>query len=254
MASIRVRSALLALFAALAIAGCGGSDSDGKGEVGANVRSLAVFGDSLSDLGTYQVGQVAAVGGGRFTTNPARLWVEYVADYYGVTVSKNRVGGFGVPITVLGGTGYAEGGARIALQPGINCTPDGAGGCTLQGALTRPITQQIAAHVAASGGTLSNRQLALILAGNNDMLIQAAGVSAAGGTAAALAAAQTNMGIAGATLGAAARSLLTAGAGKVVIVTPFDVAATPLGASGNDTSRGLFQGLLLAFNQQLQGQ
>ncbi len=115
-------------------------------------------------------------GGGRFSTNPAKFWVEYVADYYGVTVSKNRVGGFGVPITVLGGTGYAEGGARVALQPGINCAPDGAGGCTLAGALTRPVTQQIAAHLAASGGTLSNRQLALILAGNNDMLIQAAGV------------------------------------------------------------------------------
>ena len=252
MASIRVRGAWLALFAALAVAGCG-DNSDGKGEVGQNVTSIAVFGDSLSDLGTYQVGQVAAAGGGRFTTNPARLWVEYVADYYGVTVSKNRVGGFGVPITVLGGTGYAEGGARVALQPGINCAPDGAGGCTIAGALTRPITQQIAAHVAASGGTLSNRQLALILAGNNDMLVQASAVSAAGGTPASIAAAQTAMGVAGATLGTAARSLITAGAGKVVIVTPFDLAAAPLGLSGTDTTRGLFQGLMLAFNQQLQG-
>jgi phospholipase/lecithinase/hemolysin len=252
MASIRVRGAWLALFAALAVAGCG-DNSDGKGEVGQNVTSMAVFGDSLSDLGTYQVGPVAAAGGGRFSTNPAKFWVEYVADYYGVTVSKNRVGGFGVPITVLGGTGYAEGGARVALQPGINCAPDGAGGCTLAGALTRPVTQQIAAHLAASGGTLSSRQLVLILAGNNDMLVQASAVAAAGGTPASVTAAQTAMGVAGATLATAARSLITAGAGKVVVLTPFDVVATPLGSASSVTSQGLFQGLLLAFNQQLQG-
>jgi len=252
MASIRMRGAWLALLlsAALAVAGCGG-DSDGKGQVGANVTSMAVFGDSLSDLGTYQVGQVAAAGGGRFTTNPARLWVEYVADYYGVTVSKNRAGGFGVPFTVLGGTGYAEGGARVALRPGVSC-PDGPSGCALPGQATRPITEQIAAHIAASGGALSNKQLVLMLAGNNDMLAQATAVNLAGGTAAAVAAAQQAMGVAGGTLGNAARSLITAGAGKVVILTPFDIAASPAGAAGTDASRGLLQGLMLAFNQGLQ--
>jgi len=34
------------------------------------VRQVVVFGDSLSDVGTYKVGPVAQVGGGRFTTNP----------------------------------------------------------------------------------------------------------------------------------------------------------------------------------------
>jgi phospholipase/lecithinase/hemolysin len=253
MASIRVRGGWLALLlsAALAVAGCGGSDSDGKGEVGANVTSMAVFGDSLSDLGTYQVGQAAAVGGGRFTTNPGRLWVEYVADYYGVTVSKNRAGGFGVPFTVLGGTGYAEGGARVALRPGVSC-PDGASGCTLPGQATRPIMEQVAAHIAASGGALSNKQLVLMLGGNNDMLVQATAVNTAGGSATAVAAAQQAMGVAGGTLGTAARSLITAGAGKVVILTPFDIAASPAGAAGTDASRGLLQGLMLAFNQGLQ--
>jgi phospholipase/lecithinase/hemolysin len=252
MASIRVRGAWLALFAALAVVGCGGDD-DGKGSVGSNVNSIAVFGDSLSDLGTYQVGQVAAAGGGRFTTNPAKLWVEYVADYYGTSVTRNRTGGFGVPITVLGGTGYAEGGARVALQPGINCFPDGAGGCTLQGALSRPVTQQMAAHLAANGGRIDGKQLILVLSGNNDMLVQAQTVSAAGGTAAAVAAAQQAMGVAGATLATAIRSLITAGATKVAVVMPFDVAQSPLGESAGATSQALFQGLMLAFNGQLQG-
>jgi phospholipase/lecithinase/hemolysin len=251
MASIRVRGAWIALFAALAVVGCGGDD-DGKGQVGANVNSIAVFGDSLSDLGTYQVGQVAAVGGGRFSTNPAKFWVEYVADYYGTSVTRNRTGGFGVPVTVLGGTGYAEGGARVALQPGINCFPDGAGGCTLQGALTRPVTQQMAAHVAASGGSISGKQLILVLAGHNDMLVQAQAVSAAGGTPAAVAAAQTAMGVAGATLATAIKSLMAAGATKVAVVTPFDFAQTPFGASAGATTQALFQGLMLAFNGQLQ--
>lgn len=252
MASIRARGAAVALLSALLLAACGGGSEDGKGQVGANVTSVAVFGDSLSDLGTYQVGQVAAAGGGRFSTNPAKFWVEYVAEYYGTTVTRNRTGGFGVPVTVLGGTGYAEGGARVALQPGINCVPDGAGGCTIQAALTRPITQQVAAHIAASGGTINSKQLILMLAGNNDMLVQAQAVAAAGGTPAAQAAAQTAMGVAGATLAATARSLVTAGATKVVVLTPFDLAESPLGAAQGASSRALFQALLLAFNSQLQ--
>jgi len=39
-------------------------------------RQMVVFGDSLSDVGTYQVGFIAQVGGGKFTTNPGPVWAE----------------------------------------------------------------------------------------------------------------------------------------------------------------------------------
>ncbi len=43
---------------------------------GGRIRQVVVFGDSLSDVGTYQVGDIAAVGGGKFTTNPGWVWPE----------------------------------------------------------------------------------------------------------------------------------------------------------------------------------
>lgn len=233
---------------ALLVASCGGDD-----DTSANIQSMAVFGDSLSDLGTYQVAAVAPTGGGRFTTGGnTRLWVEYLADYYGVTVSRNRTGGFGSPITVLGGTGYAEGGSRVALQPGINCVPDGMGGCTLQAALTRPITQQVSAHLAAVGGRIPATQLVVIFAGANDIFFQAGTVQAAGGTPAAIAAAQAALVTAGGTLATTARSLVTAGANQVLVLTVPDMGYTVQGQSSTQ-ARDLFSGLTLAFNSALTG-
>lgn len=241
------RASAIAL-TALLVASCGGDD-----ETSSNVQSMAVFGDSLSDLGTYEVPAVAASGGGRFTTGAnTKLWVEYLADYYGVGISRNRTGGFGSAITVLGGTGYAEGGSRVALQPGINCVPDGMGGCTLQGALTRPITQQVAAHLAANGGRIPGTQLIVILGGANDIIYQAGVVQAAGGTPASVAAAQAALVTAGGTLAATAKSLVSAGATKVLVLTVPDLGYTIQGQSSTQ-ARDLLSGLTLAFNSALTG-
>lgn len=251
----RLLACALAFGAALLVSCGGGSSSVDNDQTGA-IRSVAVFGDSLSDLGTYEVGPVAAAGGGRFTTNPGKLWVEYVADYYGASVTRNRTGGFGVPITVLGGTGYAEGGARVSQQPGINCVPDGAGGCTLQAALTRPVTQQMAAHLAANGGRIPDRQLILVLAGANDILLQAGQVSAG---AISLAQAQQAVGFEAATLAAAVRNLVTAGATNVVVLTSFDISLTPVANAlvadpvTRANAQNLFLALSLAFNNALTG-
>ncbi|MBP7414077.1 MAG: hypothetical protein KA932_09405, partial [Giesbergeria sp.] len=52
----------LPVLAAAALAACGGSDEP-------RYTSMVNFGDSLSDVGSYRVGSVAALGGGKFTVN-----------------------------------------------------------------------------------------------------------------------------------------------------------------------------------------
>ena len=52
---------------ALLLAACGGGDSNQTPVV--KFTSMVSFGDSLSDVGTYKVGTVAALGGGMYTVN-----------------------------------------------------------------------------------------------------------------------------------------------------------------------------------------
>ncbi len=112
---------------------------------------LVVFGDSLSDGGAYtawasfaasganrMVGATplamlaaAAPYGGKFTTNPGKVWVENLATAIGYDLKPaNLMGGgqasMNLSLPQLGGcttcTNYAQGGARVALQPGIGNT------------------------------------------------------------------------------------------------------------------------------------
>ena len=62
----------LAMITAAVLSACGGSSGDPQ--PGAQVNrvkfaSQVSFGDSLSDVGTYNVGTVKALGGGKFTIN-----------------------------------------------------------------------------------------------------------------------------------------------------------------------------------------
>jgi phospholipase/lecithinase/hemolysin len=253
---------LLAVAATLVLASCG---SDENADVpnnnhGPNVTRVVSFGDSLSDLGTYSAFTTASgvPGAGQFTTNtgtatPASLWVNSVATYYGTAISKNRTQGFGMPTVLLGGTGYAQGGSRVALQPGINCAPAGVPPvCTA--ASTVPVTDQITAYLLATGGGVPGGDLILILAGNNDMLFQlgvfsasvGAGVPVATAQAAALAGVQA----AATALVGQVRRLLGAGGNKIVVVSPFDLVPTPFGASVGPAA-ALLSGMLLTFNNVL---
>src|SRR5580700_9220108 len=107
------------------LAACGGSSSSGNNTPPGGVTLQVVsFGDSLSDVGTYAPVATADFGGGRFTTNPGQIWTQNVAQYYGDTLTAAQTGGFGVPLAPASGLGYAQGGARVTLQPGIgHATP-----------------------------------------------------------------------------------------------------------------------------------
>jgi outer membrane lipase/esterase len=189
MKSIRLK--LAALGAALVLAACGGG---GAGDQSPRVafKSMVSFGDSLSDVGTYRVGTIAAIGGGEFTVNgPApRNWTEFIAADIQVAqpcaaqtgLLPNIPGLVGAPVTnVPACTNYAQGSSRVT---GI-FAPSSA---TLQaapfnqvnlGVLAVPVATQMAAHLAKVGGAYSGTELVTVLAGGNDVFMNVNGVAAA---------------------------------------------------------------------------
>ncbi|HSV34198.1 MAG TPA: SGNH/GDSL hydrolase family protein [Ramlibacter sp.] len=191
MRSMRLK--LAALGAAVVLAACGGGDS------GFDFTSTVSFGDSLSDVGTYKVGTIAAVGGGKWTVNgsTAMNWTEIVAAGAGTPAPcaaqtgllTNIPGLVGAPVTdVPGCLNYAQGSSRVSQL----FAPNSA---TLQaapfnqvnlGLLAVPITTQMSRHLANVGGAYSGTELVTVLAGGNDLFMNFGGVAsaAAGGATA----------------------------------------------------------------------
>ncbi|MDZ4376310.1 MAG: autotransporter domain-containing protein [Phenylobacterium sp.] len=106
---------------------------------------VVVFGDSISDGGAYA--RIAPAGAGRFTTNPDPVWVERIAAGFGLDLAPRAVGG----------TNYAEGGARVAVA-----RPNAPGDLS-----RTPVVQQVDAWLA--GGGVSKGDLVIIQGGGNDV-------------------------------------------------------------------------------------
>ncbi len=196
----------MTVMAAAVIAGCGGNDPrPGDQSPKLKYSSQVSFGDSLSDVGTYKVGAVAAIGGGTFTingnntaVNPAltgKNWTELMAAQVGLPapcpavtgLDGDATKGFSVPVQAKAGCfGYAQGGARVTnpVGPGNKLT-----GSPL-GALTVPIVTQVKNHLAAVGGKFKGDEIVYVMGGNNDVLIGLEQLSA-GATAAGTAAGST---------------------------------------------------------------
>ncbi len=265
-----LRLGAIALATAGLLAACGGSD-DPPAAATVTYGKLVVFGDSLSDVGTYATpGLVGATGGGRFTVNgaSAQLWVDRVAAAAKVPavcaaqMGLNSVGplaGFASPaVNNAGCHGYAQGGARVTnpVGPGNVATLPGASSGAL-GQLTVPVVTQIQNHLVASGGSFAGTDLVAVLAGANDLFMQVATVQAtvaAGGDATAAGQAATvAMGQAGGELAAYIKSLIVAkGAQRIVVVGVPDVSVTPDSLAQPQSSRDLVQLLSFTFNAQLQ--
>lgn len=265
-----LRLGAIALAAAGLLGGCGGSD-DPPAAAKVTYTKLVVFGDSLSDVGTYATpGLVGATGGGRFTINGAstQLWVDRLATAAKVPAvcaaqnGLNSVGplaGFAsLVVNRAGCYGYAQGGSRVTnpVGPGNVATLPGASSGAL-GQLTVPIVTQISNHLAASGGSFSGTDMVTVLAGANDLFMQVAtvqGTVAAGGNATTAGQAATvAMGQAGGELAAYIKSLIVAkGAKRVIVVGVPDVSVTPDSLGQPQSSRDLVQLLAYTFNAQLQ--
>ncbi|MDP3671469.1 MAG: SGNH/GDSL hydrolase family protein [Telluria sp.] len=188
----------LALLVALALAACGGS-TGGDQTLKTRFSAQVTFGDSLSDVGTYAVGTVAAIGGGQFTINgdntskaPAltgKNWTELMAAQFGLPapcaaqtgLEGDASLGFAVPVANHPNCfGYAQGSARVTNPIGPYHKLTGSP----IGMLTVPVATQIANHLALSGGKFKGDEIVFVLAGGSDVFMQlgqlGAGASAAG--------------------------------------------------------------------------
>ncbi|GGB93907.1 SGNH/GDSL hydrolase family protein [Pseudoduganella buxea] len=195
----------LAMITAAVLSACGGSSGDPQ--PGAQVNrvkfaSQVSFGDSLSDVGTYNVGTVKALGGGKFTINgnntavatelTGKNWTELMAAQLGLPapcpaqtgLDGNAAQGFSVPVVENTSCfSYAQGGARVTnpIGPGHKLT-----GSPL-GALTVPVVTQVKNHLARVGGKFKGDEVVFVMAGGNDVLgslgALQTGATAAGKTA-----------------------------------------------------------------------
>lgn len=188
----------LALLTAAALAACGGTGSSGGDQTHAVKFTQQVsFGDSLSDVGTYNVGAIAAAGGGKFTINgdntsinPAltgKNWTEVLAAELrlpapcaaqtGLQGTDNANPALDFNVAIVNNANcynYAQGGARVS-------DPDGPGNRINKpelGELTVPVKTQIANHLAKTGGKFSGTELVTIMAGGNDVLRELSKLSA----------------------------------------------------------------------------
>jgi len=260
--------AAMALATAAFVAGCANDDKP-------EFRSLVVFGDSLSDIGSYAPVTSAAGNsqppfiGGKFTTNGAEglVWPEMLAAQMGLRITPHEVG-YGTqsskcPSNDTSCTGYAQGGSRVTNADGI-----GKQG----GALTVPVKTQIANHVNRFNSFRST-DLIIVYAGNNDVFVQfelftrkAEQIEAdagAGKLTREQAAQQTNAAVAEAiraTQQAADElntyvkaDILGKGASYVVVGNLPDSAKTPTGAAAPASVRPILSQLVSTFNQALSG-
>ncbi len=211
------------------------------------IRQVIVFGDSLSDVGTYKVGSIAAIGGGKFTTNPAPVWPETVGLLLGAPVKPFRQG-YGGTSQVLGGTGFAMGGSRVSQQPGIDCDPAPlpTSPCTAQ--LTIPIAQQVSDYLAANGDRFTRDQIVFVQGGGNDITFQLGlvglGLVSPDDAVAAV-------GQAAGELAGQVQRILAKGATRVVVLNLPELADTPSGKALSADGQLLLRGMVQTFNGTL---
>src|SRR6202162_3058261 len=208
---------LLSLFAAAAAPAANAQQFSG----------VVVFRDRYSAAGYYRPG-LAALGLpaslvatlGRFTTNPGPVWSELVSQHYGVTPGPSNAGG----------TIYAQGGARMAIDsPG---SPPFAA--------VRSLTTQINEYMTAHNNVADPGALYTVWGVGNDFLAGFSQVLAGQITPAQL---QANvLGAVGAEVQQVGR-LYAAGARYVMVMTYPDPAALPAFAGLDATTRGLLSQL-----------
>ena len=242
------------------------------------IKRVIAFGDSLTDGGTYTVwasfaasGQQrfdpatplpslesASIWGGKFTTNPGKVWVEHLAASYGYAIKPAMLMGGTQPsanLLQLGCstcTNYAQGGSRVALQPGIGNRGTAAGASNydrtsaFNAASTIPVKEQIDIHLGSPGeGKFKAGDLVLVFAGANDIFIQAQSGQSQQAIAEAVGAAAMQ-------LAEQAGRLKAANASSLVVIGLPDMGKTPSGvASGAAGAAGLSALSLQVFNGTL---
>jgi outer membrane lipase/esterase len=214
-------------------------------------KSIYSLGDSLSDVGTYSNAVVAGAAQQgvalpsiqyRFTDNnpngSSKVWVENLADRLGLSLVPSRIN----PVEV-GGTAFAEGGARVSNPVGIGYAPQSL-------ITTIPMTTQVDRLLAAKP-VLDSGDLVFLWAGANDGFVQFGTINAGGSPTTGLTAMATEAGV----VASQVQRLRAAGAKFVVVALLPDLANTPFGALVSQASpQGgqLLSALSSTFNTQAQ--
>lgn len=262
MNNLRWKRIALALGVAVLVASCGGGGAEGPGNrVG--VTTLVTFGDSLSDIGSYRVGTIAGLasltgGAGRWTVNAptgGQIWTERIAAIMGLPAPcsaetgllPNLSGITGEAVTAHAGcTSYAQGSARVS-------SPAGPFSVALQaveqniGLMAKPVTAQVAAHLASHSGSFASTELVTVLAGANDIFMELQLTAPTNPTAAV-----TNVATAAVTLANLIKTEMVAkGAKQVLVLNLPDIANTPFGMSVPAPVRALLDTMVQTFNAKL---
>lgn len=200
---------------------------------------IVSFGDSLSDLGTY--GQTAAaVGGGKFTTNPGPIWIEVIAAKLQLEVKPNRQEGFGFPVKEIGGFNYGQGGSRIRAAKSQIHTEKGI-------MSARPVAEQVDMFLTQHKSFYAD-DLVLIQGGANDLFARLSQIQGKKETPAQ--ALQKLRQVAG-DLAQIVESLKHNGAQKVVVVGLPAIEKTPRVMALSVQAQAWVRDLVEAFNTEL---
>ncbi|WP_255550992.1 SGNH/GDSL hydrolase family protein [Granulicella sp. dw_53] len=212
---------------------------------------VLTFGDSLLDVGAYQKFVGEKFGGGKFTTNPAKLFIEDVACTFGDVLTPAFQGGFGQPLKPSGGFSYAQGGSRVTLQPGIGHPAAGTPNADFAFETTIPVAQQLNEYLSVYQRFHPN-QLVVFNGGANDVFINLE-IAQEIGTPAALQAAQQAIVQSALDLANLVDTALAKGATHVALMNMPDLGNTPQGFSSADHGQSLTQ-ISQLFNSTMLGQ
>jgi phospholipase/lecithinase/hemolysin len=212
---------------------------------------VIAFGDSLLDVGTYAKFAKATFGGGEFTTNPSKIFVEDLACQYGDVIIPAFQGGLGRPLEPTGGFGYAQGGSRVSMQPGIFHAPAGTPNADFAELTTIPVTEQLNEYLAVYQRFHPN-QLVVIDGGANDIILNLQ-IAQEEGTVQAQQAAVTAINQSAVDLANIVDTVVAKGATHVVLLNMPDLGTTPLGVSSSDQGKSFTQ-LSQVFNTTLQSE
>lgn len=204
--------------------------------------NIYVFGDSLSDAGTYAGALSLPQEYAKFTTNPDNVWSQTLAERYGKTMDPvYSTGGFTFTPDETS-NGFAVGGARVALQPGVVSGPLAAMAPNVPS-----VTDQVDQFL--SRGKADKKALYAVWAGANDIFTQFAGVA---GEVIDIPTALANLQTAAEAEATQIARLQNAGAKNMIVIGVPDVGLTPFGSEVGPEGSALLNAMAGTFNTTLE--
>ncbi|MBK1717004.1 autotransporter domain-containing protein [Thiocystis violacea] len=209
------------------------------GAQAASYSNLYIFGDSLSDSGTFGP-RLGAGRTDRFTTKPGTVWGENLGSSYGLSVTPAYTampGADGVLLFPLNASGnnLAVGDARINAEP-----PNVAAAVNLPS-----VSTQVTGFLGR--GSVDSKALHALWAGGNDVFAQ----FVSNGGAMPSATAQSAIATAANDLTAQVTRLQSAGARNLIVIGLMDTATAPFGLSASESDQAQLRNLKATFDTSL---